>query len=62
MSARVILILFMVAGIIYDLITMYISAQHRKKPLPPEVADVYDHDRYQKYLSYVADKPQGGIQ
>lgn len=55
MSARLLLVLYMVAGIVYDLITMYIAAQQRKKPLPPEVADVYDADRYSQYLSYVAD-------
>ena len=55
MSARFLLVLFMAIGIVYDLITMYIAAQQRKKPLPPEVADVYDADRYRQYLSYVAD-------
>ena len=55
MSARLLLVILMAAGIIYGLIIMYIAAQQRKKPLPPEVADVYDAERYRQYLSYVAD-------
>lgn len=55
MSARLLLVLLMAAEIVYDLIRMYIAAQQRKKPLPPEVADVYDAERYRQYLSYVAD-------
>ena len=61
MTARSLLVLFMVIGIIYDLITMYIAARQRKKPLPPEVADVYDADRYQQYLSYVADHRKSAL-
>lgn len=61
MSARILLILLLVVSFLYELVTMYIAAQQRKKPLPAEVADVYDADRYQKYLSYVADHRKAGL-
>ena len=61
MSARILLILLLVIGVLYGLMTMYIAAQQRKKPLPAEVADIYDADRYQKYLSYVADHRKAGL-
>ena len=61
MSARILLILLLVVSFLYELMTMYIAAQQRKKPLPAEVADVYDADRYQKYLSYVADHRKAGL-
>ena len=55
MSARLLLVLFMALTIVYDLVTMVMADRQRKKPLPPEVADVYDADRYRQYLAYVAD-------
>lgn len=61
MSARILLILLLVVSVLYELMTMYIAAQQRKKPLPAEVVDVYDADRYQKYLSYVADHRKAGL-
>lgn len=61
MSARILLILLLVVSVLYELMTMYIAAQQRKKPLPADVADVYDADRYQKYLSYVADHRKAGV-
>lgn len=61
MTARILLIFLLVVSVLYELMTMYIAAQQRKKPLPAEVADVYDADRYQKYLSYVADHRKAGL-
>ncbi|MBR0387337.1 MAG: hypothetical protein IJH85_06045, partial [Clostridia bacterium] len=61
MSARILLILLLVVSFLYELMTMYIAAQQRKKPLPAEVADVYDADRYQKSLSAVADHRKAGL-
>lgn len=61
MTARILLIFLLVVSVMYELMTMYIAAQQRKKPLPAEVADVYDADRYQKYLSYVADHRKTGL-
>lgn len=61
MTARILLIFLLVVSVLYELMTMYIAAQQRKKPLPAEVADVYDADRYQKYLSYVADHRKTGL-
>ena len=61
MTARILLISLLVVSVLYELMTMYIAAQQRKKPLPAEVADVYDADRYQKYLSYVADHRKAGL-
>lgn len=61
MTARILLIFLLVVSVMYELMTMYIAAQQRKKPLPAEVADVYDADRYQKYLSYVTDHRKTGL-
>ena len=55
MSARVFYILLELLSLGYKLFTMRLSEQQRKKNLPEEVADIYDPERYQKYLSYVSD-------
>lgn len=54
-SARYLFIIFLVVSLIYDYVLSRIADNQRKKPLPEEVADVYDKERYKKYLDYVAD-------
>ena len=48
-------ICFMAVMLIYDAVTFRIVRQYRKNPLPEEVADVYDAERYQTFLSYKND-------
>lgn len=54
-SARVVLIIVMAVKLIYDIILDYLADKKRKEPLPEEVADIYDSERYEKYLSRVSD-------
>lgn len=54
-SARVFILLISLIKLIYDFITTKIADKQRQKPLPEEVADVYDKERYQTYLNYVSD-------
>lgn len=54
-SARVFVFAFSLIRLIFDSFLWHLSDIQRKKPLPEEVADVYDEDRYQTYLNYVAD-------
>lgn len=54
-SARVFVFAFSLIRLIFDSFIWHLSDIQRKKPLPEEVADVYDAERYQTYLSYVAD-------
>lgn len=54
-SARIFILAAMLISLIYNQILSYVADVQRKKPLPEEVADVYDADRYQTYLNYTAD-------
>ena len=55
MSARVVYMLLELLALSYKLLIMVLSEQQRKKPLPEEVADIYEPERYRKYLNYVSD-------
>lgn len=55
-SAKFLILIILGLGVVYDGFVMYLSNKHRKLPLPEEVADIFEGDRYNKYLSYVADK------
>lgn len=55
-SARIFILLISLGRIIYDLVLAKLADDQRKKPLPEEVSDIYDADRYQTYLAYEADK------
>lgn len=54
-SARIFIFAAMLIKLIYNEILSYVADVQRKKPLPEEVADVYDAERYQTYLDYTAD-------
>ena len=56
MSARILIIILSLIGLAFRLIKMRLADLQRKQPLPAEVADIYDKERYQQYLNYVADK------
>ena len=43
---------FCIIKMVYQFILMYIANAQRKKPLPAEVADIYDAKRYQQFLEY----------
>ena len=51
MSARIFIFLFIIIRLIYQGITLSLEKRQRKKPLPAEVAGIYDADRYAKFLS-----------
>lgn len=55
-SARYFILLVSVVKILYDMVLSRAADQQRKKPLPEEVADIYDAERYQTYLDYTADR------
>lgn len=55
MLLRIIIIIILLLQDIKDIIEIYFINKQRKKPLPPEVSDIYDHDRYEKFLSYKHD-------
>jgi len=54
-SARVFILAAMVIKQLYNMVIQRVADIQRKKPLPEEVADIYDEDRYQTYLDYTAD-------
>ena len=54
-SARFFILIAMIISQGYQLILQRMADIQRKKPLPDEVADVYDAERYQTYLNYTAD-------
>ena len=59
-SARVFVFAFSLIRLLFDSILWKLSDIQRKKPLPEEVADIYDAERYQTYLDYVADNKRVG--
>ncbi|MBR1708338.1 MAG: M48 family metallopeptidase [Clostridia bacterium] len=61
MSARAILILFPLIQVLFDRFLMCLVDEQRKKPLPPAVADVFDPERYQKFIAYKADYRKLGM-
>lgn len=54
-SARLFILAAMVVQQIYNMVLHHVEDIQRKKPLPEEVADIYDAERYQTYLDYTAD-------
>lgn len=54
-SARIFVLVISLISLIYDYVLSKIADKQRKRPLPDEVSDIYDKERYQKYLDYVAD-------
>lgn len=54
-SARIFILAAMIIRQAYNMILQRVADVQRKKPLPEEVADIYDADRYQTYLDYTAD-------
>ena len=53
---RIFIAAFICIHVIYDMLIMMLGNIQRKKPLPAEVADIYDKERYQSYLSHTADR------
>ena len=54
-SARIFILVAMIIKQVYHMILQRVADIQRKKPLPEEVADVYDAERYQTYLDYTAE-------
>ena len=48
----------MVLSLLYETIIMQLEDSQQKKPLPPEVADIYDSKRYDTYLNYISENKQ----
>lgn len=55
MSARLVFIILNVLDLIWSMIKARIAKIQRSKPLPEEVSDIYDKDRYQTFLNYKSD-------
>ena len=55
MSARLLIVFFMILNIAYSAVLSFVADKQRKKPLPDSVSDVYDQARYQKFLAYKTD-------
>ena len=50
-----ILIGFCIIQLLYNFVLMHMANQQRKKPLPEEVADIYDDKKYEEFLEYKKD-------
>lgn len=59
-SAKIFLLLAILIQQGYRLMVARAQDVQRQKPLPAEVADIYDADRYQKYLDYTAESKNLG--
>ena len=49
---RWILLIVCLVQLLYELLLMRLANEQRKKPLPIEVADVYDDEKYQTFMEY----------
>lgn len=54
-SARIIILFFLIFSLIWKLNLERLEEKQYKKPLPREVADVYDSEKYAKFRAYKAD-------
>ena len=61
MSARILIIVLGLVRLAFVLVKMRLADLQRKEPLPPEVADVYEPERYRQYLNYVADNRRAAL-
>ncbi len=61
MSARVLIFLIALLDFVIQLVKTYLSDLQIKKPLPAEVADIYEPERYQEYLNYRMDNRKCGL-
>ncbi|MBR0401575.1 MAG: M48 family metallopeptidase [Lachnospiraceae bacterium] len=55
MSARVFILIMSLVSFAYRCVLMRLADLQRRRPLPAEVADVFEPERYQTYLNYTAD-------
>lgn len=55
MSARTVMVLCMVLNLAYQGWYTYLEIKQRKNPLPQEISDIYDEDRYKKFLEHESD-------
>lgn len=61
MSARIFIIAYAVITLVYEAFTSVLSDIQRRRPLPEEVADIYEPERYRTYLARVADFKRSDI-
>ncbi len=52
---KILLTLFLILDFGYHLLFTVLNNKQRKKPLPKEVSDVYDENRYQTFINYKSD-------
>lgn len=55
MKLRILLLAIIILSKIYDGAIRLINIRQRERPLPPEVADIYDKSRYERFLAYKKD-------
>lgn len=55
MSARVFLFIMSLLRLAYSGTLTFLMVQHHKLPLPEVIADIYDEERYKKFLAYDAE-------
>ena len=61
MSARLFIIVFTLIKLLYYVFTCIVMDKQRKKPLPKEVSDIYDQERYETvYQCVQMIQKQGG--
>lgn len=56
MNARLILFFILVSEVTYQAFRLWITEKHRKLPLPIEVSDIFEPERYKTYLEYTKEK------
>jgi len=59
--SKIIVIAIIVLMFIIDLIVSILNYQHRKQPTPQNVKDIYDQEKYQKWLAYSMETMRFGL-
>ena len=61
MSAKLFLLIFLFIDIIYSIIIYILTENKIKQPLPLEVSDIFDKERYEKFIQYKNDNKKMAI-
>ena len=59
--SQTIVIAIIILMFIFDLIVTILNYQHRKQPIPQNVRDVYDQEKYDKWLNYSMETMRFGL-
>ncbi|NCB32981.1 MAG: hypothetical protein EOM64_03695, partial [Erysipelotrichia bacterium] len=52
MNFQTVCLIYLFIILVYEVLKIMAVKKYRKNPLPKEVSDIYDDERYRKFLAY----------